>query len=98
MRRKRRNHSSTFKTKVALTALKGDRTMADQFDVHPNQIQEWRRKLLDNAATVFRWGDQQKDEATGKIKDLHAKIGQLTMERDFLEDGLKRIHGPSGKK
>jgi transposase-like protein len=62
---------------VALAALKGDRTMAemaDQFDVHPNQIQEWRRKLLDNANTVFGWGDQQKDEATGKIKDLHARL------------------------
>jgi len=54
--------------------------------------------LLDNADTVFGRGDQHKDEATGKIKHLHAKIGQLTMERDCLEDGLKRIHGPSGKK
>mgnify|MGYP005656038951 CR=1 FL=1 len=98
MGRKRRNHSSTFKAKVALAALKGDTTMADQFDVHPNQTQKWRRKLLDNADTVFGRGDQHKDEATGKIKHLHAKIGQLTMERDFLEDGLKRIHGPSGKK
>ena len=101
MRRKRRNHSSAFKAKVALAAIKGDRTLADlaeQFDVHPNQIQEWRKRLLENADTVFGRGQQQQEEAAGQVKDLHAKIGQLTMERDFLEQGLERIHGPSGKK
>ena len=101
MRRKRRNHSSAFKAKVALAALKSEKTMAElaeQFDIHPNQIQDWRRKLLDNAETVFGHGEQEKEEATGKIKDLHAKIGQLTMERDFLDEGLRRIHGPYGKK
>ena len=101
MKRKRRNHSSVFKAKVALTALKGDRTMAElaeQFDVHPNQIQDWRKKLLDNADTVFGRGERQKEETAGKVKDLHAKIGQLRMERDFLEGGLRRIHGPFGKR
>ena len=101
MRRKRRNHSSAFKAKVALAAIKGDRTLADlaeQFDVHPNQIQEWRKRLLENADTVFGRGQQQQEEAAGQVKELHAKIGQLTMERDFLEQGLERIHGPSGKK
>ena len=55
MRRKRRNHSSAFKAKVALAALKGEKTMAElaeQFDVHPNQVQEWRKNLLDNADAV----------------------------------------------
>ena len=101
MRRKRRNHSSAFKAKVALAAIKGDRTLADlaeQFDVHPNQIQEWRKRLLENADTVLGRGQQQQEEAAGQVKELHAKIGQLTMERDFLEQGLERIHGPSGKK
>lgn len=100
MRRKRRNHSSAFKAKVALAALKGDRTLAElaeQYDVHPNQIQDWRKRLLENAATVFGSGQQQREETDGKVKDLHAKIGQLTMERDFLERGLERIHGPNGK-
>ncbi len=101
MRRKRRNHSSAFKAKVAVAAIEGDRTLADlaeQFDVHPNQIQEWRKRLLENADTVFGRGQQQQEEAAGQVKELHAKIGQLTMERDFLEQGLERIHGPSGKK
>lgn len=100
MRRKRRNHSSAFKAKVAIAAVKGDRTLAElaeQFDVHPNQIQDWRKRLLDNADTVFGKG-QQREETDERVKDLHAKIGQLTMERDFLEQGLERIHGPNGKK
>ena len=101
MRRKRRNHSSAFKAKVALATIKGDRTLAElaeQFDVHPNQIQEWRKRLVENADSVFGRGQQQEKETEGKVKELHAKIGQLTMERDFLERGLERIHGPSGKK
>lgn len=101
MRRKRRNHSSAFKAKVALTAIKGEKTLAElaeQFDVHANQIQDWRRRLLDNADELFGRGAQQKEETAETVKELHAKIGQLTMERDFLEQGLERIHGPSGKK
>ena len=101
MRRKRRNHSPAFKAKVALAANKGDKTLAElaeQFDVHPNQIQDWRKRLLENADTVFGRGQQQQEETAGQVKDLHAKIGQLTMERDFLEQGLERIHGPSGRK
>ena len=101
MRRKRRNHSPAFKAKVALAANKGDKTLAElaeQFDVHPNQIQDWRKRLLENADTVLGRGQQQQEETAGQVKDLHAKIGQLTMERDFLEQGLERIHGPSGKK
>ncbi len=101
MKRKRRNHSPAFKAKVALSANKGDKTLAelaDQFDVHPNQIQDWRKRLLEKADTVFGRGQQQQEETVGQVKDLHAKIGQLTMERDFLEQGLERIHGPSGKK
>ena len=100
MRRKRRNHSSAFKAKVALAAIKGDRTLADlaeQFDVHPNQIKEWRRKLLDQAGQLFDRGSKPPGDTEQEFKELHAKIGQLTMERDFLEQGLERIHGPKGK-
>lgn len=100
MRRKRRNHLPSFKAKVAITALKGDLTMAElseKFDVHPNQIAEWKRLLLENADHAFG-GDKQSTENTeAKLKELHAKIGQLTMENDFLEQGLERIHGPKGK-
>ncbi len=100
MRRKRRNHSSSFKAKVALAALKGDRSLAElaeQFDIHPNQITEWKRQLLENADQLFGRSERQTEDSEHKIKDLHAKIGQLTMERDFLEQGLERIHGPKGK-
>ncbi len=101
MKRKRRNHSPSFKAKVALAALRGDKTMpelAEQFDVHPNQIQEWRRKLLDQAGQVFERGSKSSGDSEHELKELHAKIGQLTMERDFLEQGLERIHGPRVKK
>ena len=101
MKRKRRNHSASFKAKVALAAVRGDKTMAElaeQFDVHPNQIQDWRRKLLDQADQVFGRGGASPSESEHKVKELHAKIGELTMERDFLEQGLERIHGPRGKK
>jgi transposase-like protein len=100
MKRKRRNHSSTFKAKVAVAALKGDRTvaeLAEQFDVHPNQISDWKRQLMENADQLFGKGNQPAEENEQKIQELHAKIGQLTMERDFLERGLERIHGPKGK-
>ena len=101
MKRKRRNHSASFKAKVALAAIRGDKTLAElseQFDVHQNQIQDWRRKLLDQADRVFDHGGGTASESEHKVKELHAKIGQLTMERDFLEQGLERIHGPSGRK
>jgi transposase-like protein len=101
MKRKRRNHSASFKAKVAVAAIRGDKTLAElseQFDVHQNQIQDWRRKLLDQADQVFGRGGGSPAESEHKLKELHAKIGQLTMERDFLEQGLERIHGPRGKK
>ena len=101
MKRKRRNHSASFKAKVAVAAIRGDKTLAElseQFDVHQNQIQDWRRKLLDQADRVFDHGGVSASESDHKVKELHAKIGQLTMERDFLAQGLERIHGPSGRK
>ena len=84
---------------MALAAIRGDKTLAElseQFDVH--QIQDWRRQLLDKADQVFERGGSSPDESEHRVKELHAKIGQLTMERDFLEQGLERIHGPRGRK
>ena len=101
MKMKRRNHSASFKAKVAVAAIRGDKTLAElseQFDVHQNQIQDWRRKLLDQADQVFGRGGASPSESEHKVKELHAKIGELTMERDFLEQGLERIHGPRGRK
>jgi transposase len=101
MRRKRRNHSPSFKAKVALAALKGDLTMVEvveKYDVHANQIIEWKKQLLESAADVFGKGAQKAEASEETVETLHAKIDQLTMENDFLERGLERIHGPKGKK
>ena len=83
-----------------MAALKGDKTLAElaeQFDLHPVQIQDWKKQLTESAGLVFSQG---KAASGGEeiIQTLHAKIGQLTMERDFLERGLDRIHGPKGKR
>ena len=87
MRRKRRNHKPEFKAKVALTAIQGDLTMA-----------EWKKQLLNGASNVFGGNVSKSEESEEAILELHAKIGQLTMENDFLEHGLERIHGARGKK
>jgi len=99
MKRKRRNHKPDFKAKVAIAALKGDLTMAElaqKFDIHANQMTEWKKQLLENADQAFG-GVKATEDSEEKIKELHAKIGQITMENDFLEKGLTRIHGPRGK-
>src|SRR4051794_12577993 len=90
-KRPRRNHTPAFKAKVALAAVRGDKTLAElaqQFDIHPNQITQWKAQLLDRAA-VF--GSEGCGEGKGPAVDLtmlHAKIGQLTLENDFLSGAL----------
>jgi transposase len=101
MRRPRRNHSPEFKAKVALDAITGDLTMAElvkKYDVHANQITDWKKQLLSGASDVFGKGAQKAEDSEQTIQELHTKIGQLTMENDFLERGLTKIHGPRGKK
>jgi transposase len=99
-RRPRRNHSPAFKAKVALEAVKGEEpliTIAERFDVHPNQITKWKRQLLDGAAAVFGEDEQAKGEGPS-VTELHAKIGALTMENDFLSGALGRMSGTSARR
>jgi transposase len=91
MKQKRRNHLPGFKAKVALAAIKGDKTLAElaeRFDVHQNQIQHWKKQLLEQADTVFGSSQAHKTADETQLKDLHAKIGQLTLENDFLAKAL----------
>ena len=100
MRRPRRNHTSAFKAKVALAALKGDLTLVElsaKFDVHQNQITQWKTQLLENAAGVFA-SNAEKQAAGPDLKDLHAKIGQQALEIDFLAGSLGRFGDASAKK
>jgi transposase len=95
-RRPRRNHTPAFKAKVALAAIKGDRTLAqlaEQFDIHPNQITSWKSQLEGGAADVFGAPQPAVD-----VKTLHAKIGELTLENDFLEGALSKAGLLSAKR
>jgi transposase len=90
-RRPRRNHSPAFKAKVAVAAIKGEKTLielAQDFDVHPNQIKQWRDQLLEGATGVFGDGPKAEAEPAIDVKTLHAKIGELTLEKDFLSGAL----------
>lgn len=98
-RRKRRNHSPEFKAKVAIAALKGDKTLAElaqQFDVHPNQITDWKTQLLERSSVVF--GDKPAKETGPDIQTMQAKIGLLTLENDFLEKALTKAGMLSAKR
>jgi transposase len=90
-RRTRRNHGPAFKAKVALAAIKGDKTLAElaqQYDVHPNQITSWKAQLVNAAAGVFSSGSAKEATPPVDLKALHAKIGELTLENDFLAGAL----------
>ena len=91
-RKPRRNHSPVFKAQVALEAVRGEKTLAElaqKHDLPPTQINEWRKQLLERAADVF--GSSGKpEEPVIDLKELHAKIGQLTLEKDFLQGALNK--------
>lgn len=90
----RRRFTSEFKARIALEALRGDKTVheiAAQHKVHPNQVSTWKRQAIDGLSEVFSNGaDRERQDHDSEVRDLHAKIGQLTVERDFLAKGLKR--------
>jgi transposase len=99
-KRARRTHSPAFKAKVALAAIKGEKTLAElaqQYDVHPNQITAWRTQLLEGAAELFGGGAVEAVPAVD-VKVLHAKIGELTLENDFLAGALSKAGLLSAKR
>ncbi len=91
---KRRRFTAEFKARVALDALRGDKTVqeiAAKRKVHPNQVSTWKRQATDGLGEVFSNGpDRARRDHESEVRDLHAKIGELTVERDFLARGLKR--------
>ena len=100
-KRSRRTHSPAFKAKVALAAVKGEKTLAElaqQFDVHPNQITTWKAQLLEGAAEVFGQDKAGVVEAPVDFKALHAKIGELTLANDFLSGALSKAGLLSAKR
>jgi transposase len=100
-KRPRRNHSPAFKAKVALAAIKGDRTiaqLAEHFDVHPNQITIWKSQLEASASEIFGPGGGTPATPVVDLKSLHAKIGELTLENDFLEQALTKAGWLSAKR
>ena len=100
-KRIRLTHSPAFKAKVALAAVKGEKTLAElaqQFDVHPNQITTWKSQLLEGAAGVFGQEKAETKEAVVDVKALHAKIGELTLANDFLSGALSKAGLLSAKR
>ncbi len=92
-RRTRRNHTAAFKAKVALAALRGEKTLSElsqQFDVHATLINAWKGQLLEGAAGVFGTGPSEAAPAAVDVKTLHAKIGELALENDFLAGALTK--------
>ena len=91
---KRRRFTAAFKARVALDALRGDKTIqeiATKHKVHPNQVSTWKRRAVDGLGEVFSNGtDGTRRDHEAEVRDLHAKIGELMVERDFLAGGLKR--------
>ena len=93
MSKKRRNHSPEFKSKVALAAIKGDKTLTElsqQYGINSNLIVKWKRQLIDQSSEVFASSKGLAPDRESEIQSLQSKIGQLTMENDFLSKTLGR--------
>ena len=93
VKKTRRNHAPAFKAKVALEAAREEATITElsrKYGLHTNQIRAWKEQLLAGAVGLFASGVEQQRDQEDVVRDLHAKIGELTVERDFLSRALKR--------
>lgn len=103
MSKKRKQYSAQLKSKVALEALRGEKTIAEiaaQYEIHPTMIHNWKRQLLDGASGIFEQQNQAAEvnsEAESQIAELYRQIGQLKVERDFLADRSARLGLPTEK-
>lgn len=100
MKKHRRNHNAAFKARIALEAVRGEKTVAQiaaHHQVHPTQVTSWKTQLLSNATAIFD-GKAVADDGKERIRELHEKIGELTVERDFLGQALGKFPGLSGKR
>lgn len=100
MRKPKRNHSAAFKARVALEAIRGEKTVAQiagHHEVHPNQVTTWKSQALEGLVEIFG-GARIADDGRERIRELREKVGELTMERDFLSGALGKLPGLSGKR
>ena len=100
MKKPRRNHPAVFEARIALEAIRGERTVAEisaHHQVHPIRVTSWKNQLLENATAIFG-GDAVGADGRERIRELHEKIGELSVERDFLDSALGKFPGLSGKR
>ena len=100
MRKPRRNHSAAFKARVALEAIRGEKTVAEiatHHEVHPNPVTSGKKQALEHLSAIFD-GTRVAEDGKERIRELREKVGALTMERDFLSTALGKFPGPSGKR
>src|ERR1019366_6336681 len=100
MRKPRRNHSAAFKARVALEAIRGEKTVAEiaaHHEVHSNLVTSWKSQALENMAGIFD-GSVVAEDGKEQIRELREKVGELTMERDFLSTALGKFPGSRGKR